>query len=75
MYIGNGPRHWRSDEDGELIGYVEEGLNWTQIAAKMHRSEGSVRGHWYYGNLKRDPRAQGVRYMPLLGKGSAGPRQ
>ena len=75
MCIGNGSRQWRSDEDGELIGYIEEGLNWTQIAAKMHRSEDSVRGHWYYGNLKHDLRAQGVRYMPLLGRGSAGSRQ
>ena len=42
----------------------------------MRRSEDSVRGHWYYGNLIRDdPRAYGVSYMPLLGREPAGPRQ
>lgn len=75
MCVGNGPKHWRSDEDDKLIGYIQEGLNWTQIAVKMCRSEGSVRGHWYYGNLRSDPRAKDVSYMPLLGRGPAGPRQ
>ena len=60
------PRHWTEEEDGELIDYVRDRYNWVEIATKMRRSEDSVKGHWYYGNLKSDSRAQGVKYRPLI---------
>ncbi len=54
------------DEESKLIDYVRDGYDWTEIAGKMGRTEDSVKGHWYYGNLKSDSRAQGVKYGPLL---------
>lgn len=74
MCIGYKPRIWHNDEDGKLIDYIRDGCNWTEIAARMGRSEGSVQRHWYYGNLKSDPRAQGVKYRPLLKSGTQPPR-
>ena len=65
MCIGNRPRFWRRDEESKLIGYVSDGYDWTEIAGEMGRTEDSVKGHWYYGNLRSDPRRQGVSYSPL----------
>ncbi|KAK0514775.1 hypothetical protein JMJ35_003392 [Cladonia borealis] len=63
---GSRNRFWSDDEDDYLIDNVRDGYNWSEIAVKMGRSEESVKGHWYYGNLKSDPRAQGVSYRPLF---------
>ena len=56
---------WDSDEDDELIDYVGDGCNWAEIAARLGRTESSVQGHWYYGNLHNRARAQGVSYKPV----------
>ena len=70
--IGSRNRIWSDDEDDYLIKSVRDGYTWSEIAVKMGRSEDSVKGHWYYGNLKSNPRAQGVSYRPLLQR--PGPR-
>ena len=72
VFLGSRNRFWSDDEDDYLIKNVRDGYTWSEIAVKMGRSEESVKGHWYYGNLKRHPRAQGVSYRPLLQR--PGPR-
>ena len=66
VFIGSRNQCWGDDEDEDLIENVRDGYNWSEIAVRMGRSEGSVKGHWYYGNLKSHPRARGVSYRPLL---------
>ena len=65
VFKGSRNQFWDSDEDDELIDYVGDGHDWADIAARLGRTEGSVKSHWYYGNLNSLARARGVSYKPL----------